>query len=55
MCGLAASLMAAEIMKTENHLDLELEDFLECAQNSGFTKQVAYSVTVTLIQFLSLL
>jgi len=39
MCGLAASLMAAEIMKTENHLDLELEDFLECAQNSGFTKQ----------------
>ena len=45
MCGLAASLMAAEIMKTENHLDLELEDFLECAQNSGFTKQVGYTYT----------
>lgn len=39
MCGLAATLMAAEIIKVPFAHDLDLEDLFEDAKEQGFTKQ----------------
>lgn len=39
MCGLAASLMAGEIMNSPDFDELELDDFLDVAIDNGFTKQ----------------
>lgn len=38
-CGLAASCMAAEVLKHPNFADFETDDFFEVALEEGFTKQ----------------
>ena len=39
MCGLAACIMAGELMKIKDNAELDLEDFLEVAVENKFTKQ----------------
>jgi len=39
MCGLAACIMASDVMKTKDYEYLELDDFLEVAIENNFTKQ----------------